>query len=206
MAETPKAENLTWHRGEIGAGDRRKAYGHRGAVLWLTGLSGSGKSTLAHRLERKLLERGCVTYVLDGDNVRHGLNADLGFAPDERKENIRRVGHVARLFADSGALVITAFISPYRADRDQIRAMLPEGDFVEIHVAADLATCEERDPKGLYAKARAGEIKGFTGIDAPYEAPETPELKVDTGSQDVDGSAGDVLAWLEERGYFDAED
>jgi len=205
MGDAPKAENLTWHRGEIGPADRRKAYGHRGAILWLTGLSGSGKSTLAHRLERQLLERGYVTYVLDGDNVRHGLNADLGFAPEERKENIRRVGHVARLFADAGALVITAFISPYRADRDQIRAMLAEGDFVEVHVAADLATCEERDPKGLYAKARAGEIQGFTGIDAPYEAPESPELKVDTGSQDVDGSAGDVLSWLEARGYFSAE-
>ena len=203
-AKGPKAENLTWHRGEIDRDDRTRAHGHRGATLWLTGLSGSGKSTLAHRVERLLIERGCFAYVLDGDNVRHGLNEDLGFAPEERKENIRRVGHVARLFADAGALVITAFISPYRADRERVRALMPEGDFVEIHVAADLATCETRDPKGLYAKARAGEIRGFTGIDAPYEAPEAPELQVDTGSQDVDQSAAQVIDYLEAKGYVPA--
>ncbi len=202
MSTQPKAENLTWHRGEVDRAARTAAHGHRGAALWLTGLSGSGKSTLAHRVERLLIERGCFAYVLDGDNVRHGLNADLGFAPEERKENIRRVGHVARLFADAGALVITAFISPYREDRAQVRAMMPEGEFVEVHVAADLATCEARDPKGLYAKARAGEIRGFTGIDAPYEAPDAPELRVDTGAQSVDESAAQVVAWLEERGYL----
>ena len=198
----PKAENLTWHGGEVSRDDRAMAHGHRGAVLWLTGLSGSGKSTLAHRLERRLIDRGCFAYVLDGDNVRHGLNADLGFEPEERQENIRRVGHVARLFADAGALVVTAFISPYRADRDRVRGLVPEDDFVEVHVAADLATCEARDPKGLYAKARAGAIPGFTGIDAPYEPPEAPEVRVDTGAQSVDESADEVIRWLDERGYL----
>ena len=198
----PKGTNLTWHRGEVDRDDRRRAHGHRGVTLWLTGLSGSGKSTLAHRVERRLLERGAFAYVLDGDNVRHGLNADLGFGADERKENIRRVGEVARLFTDAGAIVITAFISPYREDRARARALLEEGDFVEVHVAADLATCEARDPKGLYAKARAGEISDFTGVSAPYEEPEHPELRVDTGAADVDACAAQVLAYLEAHDYL----
>ena len=202
---SPKATNLTVHQGEVSRADRQRAHGHRGAVLWLTGLSGSGKSTVSHRVERLLIERGVFAYVLDGDNVRHGLNRDLGFDPAERKENIRRVGEVAKLFAESGAIVLTAFISPYREDREQVRALMSEGDFIEVHVAAELAVCEERDPKGLYKRARAGEIPQFTGISAPYEAPESPELRVDTGSQAVDASAGEVIAYLEARGYLAAE-
>ncbi|MEM1418690.1 MAG: adenylyl-sulfate kinase [Myxococcota bacterium] len=202
----PKAENLTWHRGEVSRAERERARGHRGATLWLTGLSGSGKSTLANRVDAKLHARGCITYVLDGDNVRHGLNRDLGFAPEERKENIRRIGEVARLFTDAGVIVLTAFISPYREDRARARALLEDGDFIEIHVDADLATCESRDPKGLYAKARAGEIRGFTGIDAPYEAPEAPELRVDTSAQDPDACADAVVAFLEARGILGASD
>jgi len=198
----PKGTNLTWHRGEVSREDRQRTHGHRGATLWLTGLSGSGKSTLAHRVERLLLEEGCFVYVLDGDNVRHGLNGDLGFAPEERKENVRRVGEVAKLFTDAGALVITAFISPYRDDRARVRSMMEEGDFLEVHVAADLATCESRDPKGLYAKARAGEIPQFTGVSAPYEAPEKPELRVDTGAADVQACAEEVVEYLRGRGYL----
>lgn len=198
----PRARNLTWHAGEIDGEARAHAHGHRGLALWLTGLSGSGKSTLAHRVERRLVERGVHAYVLDGDNVRHGLCRDLGFAPQDRHENIRRVGEVAKLFADAGVVVLAAFVSPYRADRDAVRALMPEGDFAEVHVAADLATCESRDPKGLYAKARRGELREFTGIDAPYEAPISPELRVDTGAESVDASAERVLAWLEERGVI----
>ncbi|MCA9611569.1 MAG: adenylyl-sulfate kinase [Sandaracinus sp.] len=202
MSDAPKATNLTWHAGEIDREGRARAHGHRGATLWLTGLSGSGKSTLAHRVERLLIERGVHAYVLDGDNVRHGLCRDLGFAPEDRHENIRRVGEVAKLFSDAGVVVLTAFVSPYRADRDEVRALLAPGDFVEVHVAADLATCESRDPKGLYAKARRGEIRDFTGIDAPYEAPLEPELRVDTGAESVDASAARVVAWLEARGVI----
>lgn len=202
MSDAPKATNLTWHAGEIDREGRARAHGHRGATLWLTGLSGSGKSTLAHRVERLLIERGVHAYVLDGDNVRHGLCRDLGFSSEDRHENIRRVGEVAKLFTDAGVVVITAFVSPYRADRDEVRALLAPGDFVEVHVAADLATCESRDPKGLYAKARRGEIRDFTGIDAPYEAPNDPELRVDTGAESVDASAARVIAWLEARGVI----
>ncbi|MFW6051561.1 MAG: adenylyl-sulfate kinase [Myxococcota bacterium] len=198
----PRAKNLTWHHGEVSREDRRRVHGHRGAALWLTGLSGSGKSTLAHRVERLLLDRGCFAYVLDGDNVRHGLNRDLTFSPDDRAENIRRVGEVARLFADAGALVLTAFISPYREDRARVRASMPEGDFVEVHVAAPLEVCEQRDPKGLYRKARAGEITDFTGIGAPYEPPEAAEITVDTSRDDADGCARHVIDWLDRHGYL----
>jgi bifunctional enzyme CysN/CysC len=161
-------------------------------VVWLTGLSGSGKSTLAFELEHRLFDQGWQAYVLDGDNVRHGLSADLGFSPQDRTENIRRIGEVAALFADAGLLVVTAFISPYRSDRALARKAAGEG-FAEIHVDADVATCESRDPKGLYEKARRGEILEFTGVSAPYEAPETPELTLDTKSQTVDESL-DLLA------------
>lgn len=195
----PKSENLTWHHGEIDRAAREAVHGHRGACLWFTGLSGSGKSTLARRVERLLVEEGRSVYVLDGDNLRHGLNADLGFAPEDRRENVRRVGEVARLFVDAGTLVLCAFVSPYRADRDGVRARFDEGDFLEVHVAADLATCESRDPKGLYAKARAGEIRGFTGIDAPYEAPAAPELQIDTGALEIAAAAAEVVAALRTR-------
>lgn len=198
----PKADNLTWHLGEVPREARVRAHGQRGATLWLTGLSGSGKSTLAHRVERLLIERGAFAYVLDGDNVRHGLNRDLGFAPADRKENIRRIGEVARLFTDAGALVITAFISPYREDRALVRSLMPAGDFIEVHVAASVEVCEARDPKGLYARARKGEIPEFTGISAPYEAPLAPELVVDTGAADVDTCAAEVITFLESRGYL----
>lgn len=198
----PKAKNLTYHIGELSRADRTRAHGHKGVTLWLTGLSGSGKSTLSHRVERLLTERGVFAYVLDGDNVRHGLNRDLGFAAADRTENIRRVGQVAKLFTDAGAIVLTAFISPYREDRASVRAAMEPGDFVEVYVAAGLDVCESRDPKGLYKKARAGEIPDFTGISAPYEEPDAPELRVDTGGQDLEQSAQDVLAYLAARGYL----
>jgi adenylylsulfate kinase len=203
MAE-PKGKHITRHRGEVDREARRQAHGHRGATLWLTGLSGSGKSTVAYRVERQLIERGCFAYVLDGDNVRHGLCADLGFSPEDREENIRRIGEVAKLFTDAGALVLAAFISPYRRDRDRLRAGMGEGEFVEIHVATPVEVCESRDPKGLYRKARAGEITGFTGIDAPYEPPAAPELTLDAGGLDVDGCAQAVVGWLEAHGYLSA--
>ncbi len=195
----PKSQNLTWHVGEVDGAARRAAHGHGGAVLWFTGLSGSGKSTIAHRVERMLIERGVFAYVLDGDNIRHGLNRDLGFSPEDRVENIRRIGEVARLFADAGAIVLSAFISPYREDRDRVRAITPEGQFIEIFVDTPLEICEARDPKGLYRKARAGEISGFTGLDAPYEAPDEPEVHLRTENLSVDESAQRVLDHLEQH-------
>jgi adenylylsulfate kinase len=196
---TPKAENLTWHIGEVDREARAAAHGHRGAVLWFTGLSGSGKSTIGHRVERMLIERGAFAYVLDGDNVRHGLNSDLGFAPEDRVENIRRIGEVARLFADAGGLVLSAFISPYRADRDRVRALMGPGEFIEVFVDTPLEICEARDPKGLYKKARAGEISNFTGLDAPYEVPENPEVHLETANISVDEAAAQVIRYLDEQ-------
>ncbi|MGB8330686.1 MAG: adenylyl-sulfate kinase [Polyangiales bacterium] len=195
----PKADNLTWHMGEVDRQARTTAYGHGGAVLWFTGLSGSGKSTIGHRVERLLVERGAFAYVLDGDNIRHGLNSDLGFSPADRVENIRRIGEVARLFADAGALVLSAFISPYRNDRDRVRALMGPGEFVEVFVDTPLEICEARDPKGLYKKARAGEISNFTGLDAPYEAPEAPEIHLRTANLTVDAAAARVISYLEEQ-------
>lgn len=195
----PKAKNLTWHVGEVDREVRAAAYGHRGAVLWLTGLSGSGKSTIGHRIERLLVERGAFAYALDGDNVRHGLNDDLGFSPDDRVENIRRIGEVARLFADAGALVLSAFISPYRKDRDRVRSLMGPGEFIEVFVDTPLEVCEARDPKGLYKKARAGEISGFTGLDAPYEPPVEPEVHLKTMELTVDEAAARVISYLEEQ-------
>lgn len=201
----PKADNLTWHIGEVDKDARSSAYGHRGAVLWFTGLSGSGKSTIGHRVERMLIDRGAFAYVLDGDNVRHGLNSDLGFAPEDRVENIRRIGEVSKLFADAGALVVSAFISPYRKDRDRIRSLVPEGEFVEVFVDTPLEICEARDPKGLYKKARAGEIKNFTGLDAPYEAPENPEVHLETADLSVDEAAAQVIRYLEDKKILGAD-
>ncbi len=197
-----KGTNLTWHAGEVDSERRREAHGHRGATLWFTGLSGSGKSTVAHRVERLLIERGVFAYVLDGDNIRQGLNRDLGFSSDERTENIRRIGEVARLFTDAGALVLTAFISPYRADRARVRELMGEGGFIEVHVTAPLEVCEQRDPKGLYQKARAGKITDFTGVDAPYEEPEHPEIRIDTAQEDVDACANRVIDYLDTHGYL----
>ena len=201
MTDKVKATNITWHHGDITRADRERANGHKSAVLWFTGLSASGKSTLAHAVENTLFDRGCNTYVLDGDNIRHGLNKDLGFSPQDREENIRRIGEVATLFADAGVIAITAFISPYRADRDKARAI--GGDsFIEVYVKCDLDVCEARDPKGLYKKARAGQIPEFTGISAPYEEPDHPELVIDTSYETLEQSAARVIAYLEERGLL----
>jgi adenylylsulfate kinase len=199
-----KSTNLKWPEGQITRKDREKVLGQRGVTLWLTGLSGSGKSTVAVAAEQALTERGRLAYVLDGDNVRHGLNKNLGFSPEDRTENIRRIAEVAKLFTDSGVIVLTSFISPYRADRDAARAIFGEGDFVEVFVSTSLETCEARDPKGLYKKARAGQIPEFTGISAPYEAPERPELVLDTGKLAVPESVAALIRYLEGKGYLSA--
>ena len=195
--------NIVWHSATITKADRHRMNGHKSAILWYTGLSGAGKSTLANKVEEKLFERGMHTYVLDGDNIRMGLNKGLTFAPDDRKENIRRIGEVSKLFVDAGSIVSTAFISPYRSDRDMVRALVPVGEFIEIFVAASLEVCEGRDTKGLYKKARAGEIKNFTGIDDPYEAPENPELSIDTGAKSLEECAAEIMNYLENHGYID---
>lgn len=197
-----KATNITWHHGTVSRADRERIRGHRGGILWFTGLSGSGKSTVSHRVEQKLCDLGAVSYVLDGDNVRHGLNRDLSFTADDRTENIRRVGEVAKLFTDAGTLVLCAFISPYRADRAQVRALVPAGDFIEVYVKASLEACEQRDPKGLYKKARAGGIENFTGISSPYEEPEHAELVVDTEHHSIEACADHVIAHLRAHGYL----
>jgi bifunctional enzyme CysN/CysC len=193
-----KSDNIFWSESEVTAERRAQRNRHRGAVVWLTGLSGAGKSTIARALEQELFQLSMHTYVLDGDNLRHGLNANLGFAPEDRAENIRRVSEVAKLMADAGTVVITSFISPYRNDRARARAIALQAgaEFVEIFVDAPLAVCEERDPKGLYQKARAGQLKGFTGIDAPYEAPEDPEIVVRTDEQSAEESVDQILAEL----------
>jgi adenylylsulfate kinase len=198
----PKSQNIFWHVSEIARLDRERVHGHRGATLWFTGLSGSGKSSLARALEVALFERGCRCYVLDGDNVRHGLNRDLGFSPADRTENIRRIGEVAKLFTDFGAFALTAFISPYREDRDAVRAIMAGGDFIEVFVDCALDVCEERDPKGLYKKARAGQIPEFTGISAPYEAPVSPEVVVRTDQLTVEESVDQLIRYLEGNGYL----
>ncbi len=192
--------NVTWHHGHVTQEDRRRVLGHGGAVLWLTGLSGSGKSTVAGLVEKQLVDRGVLAYVLDGDNVRHGLNADLGFGEKDRVENIRRISEVAKLLCEAGVVVLTAFISPFRADRARARAIAAEGTFLEVHVATPLEECERRDPKGLYKKARAGEIKDFTGLDSPYEAPEAPELVIGAGAESAEACAARLVELLEARG------
>src|SRR4051812_20102879 len=203
MAEQ-KAINLTWHAGAVTRADRERLLGQKGVVVWMTGLSGAGKSTIAVLAERMLVDRGRHAFRLDGDNVRHGLNRNLGFSPDDRAENIRRVGEVAKLFADAGTIVIVSFISPYRRDRAAVRASMGKGEFVEVYVKASLAAAEGRDPKGLYKKARAGEIKGFTGIDDPYEVPESPEVVIDTERVTPEQAAGEVVAYLDKGGYLAA--
>ncbi len=193
MANHPK--NIVRAEGHVGRAERALNLGHGSKTVWFTGLSGSGKSTLAFAVERALVDAGVAAYVLDGDNIRFGLNADLGFSPEDRTENIRRIGEVCRLFSDAGVVVLTAFISPYRADRQRVRDLHPDGDFVEVFVDTPLEVCEERDVKGLYKKARNGEIPDFSGISAPYEAPEEPEIRVDT-SQDLDSCVQQVVAAL----------
>ena len=196
--------NIVWHHSSVDRAARAHQRGHRSAILWFTGLSGAGKSTLANAVNSALFEQGLACYVLDGDNVRHGLCQDLGFSDADRTENIRRIGEVAKLFVDAGVVVLTAFVSPFQADRDRVRALVPEGDFIEVHCAANLAACETRDTKGLYAKARAGVIKEFTGISSPYEEPEQPELRVETGSQSLEDCVGQVIAHLQEQGIIPA--
>lgn len=200
----PKSKNIVWHEHTVTKEERERMSGHRGCTIWLTGLSGSGKSTLANLLEKALWERGVRAFVLDGDNVRHGLNKDLGFSPADRTENIRRIGEVAKLFTEAGVINVTAFISPYRADRDLVRALMKPGDFVEVYVGCELDECERRDPKGLYKKARAGQIPEFTGISAPYEAPLEPELVIDTTRETAEQSLSHLLEYLDHKGYLRA--
>ena len=195
----PKAKNIVWHEGKVKKEDREKLLGQKGVIIWLTGLPASGKSTIAHELEWRLLEMGKLAYVLDGDNIRHGLNSDLGFSPEDRKENIRRIGEVAKLFADAGIITITAFISPYREDRRRARSLVKEGEFIEVFVKCPLEVLIKRDPKSLYKKALAGEIKEFTGISAPYEEPENPEIVVETDKETVEESVGKILSYLKEK-------
>ncbi|UXA05687.1 adenylyl-sulfate kinase [Mycobacterium sp. SMC-2] len=215
------SDNITWHEHHISREARERLNGHKGCVIWFTGLSASGKSTIANIVERKLYDRGVRSYLLDGDNVRHGLNAGpnllqerhgtdfakrfgLGFSAEDREENIRRLGAVAKLFCDAGVVSVTAFISPYRRDRDAVRATLGDGDFFEIFVDTPIEICEQRDPKGLYKKARAGEIRGFTGIDDPYEAPLSPELRLEGSTKDADTLAEEVIFYLETAGVVPA--
>jgi len=199
-----KSQNIYWHEGYINRTERERQNRHRGACIWFTGLSGSGKSTIAREVEKKLFERGVKPYVLDGDNIRHGLNNNLGFSPDDRRENIRRIGEVSKLFVDNATVVMTAFISPYREDRDNIRDIFMEGEFLEVYIEADLETCEARDPKGIYKRARAGEIPNFTGISAPYEEPVKPELIVNTTEEtDPIINAEKVIKYLQDNGYLE---
>ena len=198
-AMKPKSENLTASESRVTRADRERLLRHSAVTLWFTGLSGSGKSSLARAVEERLVDRRVLAYVLDGDNVRHGLCADLGFSPEDRVENIRRIGEVAKLMNDSGVIVLTAFISPYRADRARVRGLLEPGRFLEVFVDAPLEVCEQRDPKGLYRKARSGAIGEFTGISAPYEAPTEPELRVDTARGSLGECVEDVLSLLEAR-------
>jgi adenylylsulfate kinase len=199
-----KATNITWHEGHVERADRFTLLNQKGATVWMTGLSGSGKSTVAFTAEHMLVESGKLAYCLDGDNIRHGLNKNIGFSPEDRTENIRRIGEVAKLFADTGVLTFTSFISPYRADRDLVRALHKAADlpFIEVFVRVPLATCEQRDPKGLYKKARAGEIKEFTGISAPYEEPLNPELIIDNDKASATDCASEVIDYLKTHGLL----
>ncbi len=196
-----KATNIKWHHGKITKEDRIKLMKQKGVTIWLTGLSGSGKSTIAVELEHALLENGHQAYILDGDNIRHGLNKNLGFSPEDRSENIRRIGEVAKLFTDANIITITAFISPYRQDRENARKLQKNGEFIEVYVKCPLEVCEQRDTKGLYKKARAGEVKEFTGISAPYEEPLNHEITIDTSKMPVEESTRAIIKYLEETGY-----
>jgi adenylylsulfate kinase len=202
MEKEKKATNVTWYEHKVTREKREQLLKQKGVVLWFTGLSGCGKSTVANEVATKLQEMGKLTYILDGDNIRHGLNKDLGFSPEDRDENIRRISEVACLFADAGVITITAFISPYRKLRNFCRELAGDGRFLEIYTKASLETCEKRDPKDLYKKARAGEIKNLTGIDAPYEEPENPELIIDTDKYNIGESAELVINKLKEGGYI----
>lgn len=204
VTRKPPSAHLTWHAGGVSRSNREHLHGHRAAVVWFTGLSGSGKSTLAHAVEKYLFHSGHRTYVLDGDNIRHGLCRDLGFSAEDRHENIRRVGELAKLFVDAGTIVLSAFISPIKADRELARQRFAEGDFLEIYCNASVAVCEERDVKGLYRKARQGEVADFTGISSPYEVPPCPDLVIDTAQGAVDDCALSILRLLALRGVLNA--
>lgn len=193
------SSQVYWHQPQVTRDAKEHRQEHRGVVVWLTGLSGSGKSTVAHAVEAALFNQGIRTFVLDGDNVRHGLSGDLGFTEDDRRENLRRAGEVCKLFLEAGVVVLAAFISPYRVDRDHVRGLFPHGDFVEIFVNCTIEVCEQRDPKGIYKRVRAGEIKSFTGITAPYESPLNPELQIDTNLLELPESVARVVAFLEPR-------
>jgi adenylylsulfate kinase len=201
MAEQ-KATNITWHEGSVSREERQKLLGQKGVTVWMTGLSASGKSTIACILEQMLLHKKKAAYRLDGDNIRMGLNKNLGFSAEDRSENIRRIGEVAKLFSDAGVIAITSFISPYKKDRDAVRAGMKPGEFIEVYVHVSLAEAEKRDPKGLYKKARAGQLKGFTGIDDPYEAPEKPEILIETEKHKPEEAAKLILQHLESHGYL----
>jgi adenylylsulfate kinase len=200
--EKMNSPNTVQHRATVSRSRREQQNKHRSVILWFTGLSGSGKSTVAHAVEEELHQAGCRTFVFDGDNVRHGLCANLGFSEDDRHENIRRIGEMAKLFIEAGVIAMTAFISPFRLDRDGVRGLVSDNDFIEIYCNSPLEVCEERDVKGLYKKARAGEIKNYTGISAPYEAPENPDLVLDTAGDSIETNVEKVLTFLEERHIF----
>jgi adenylylsulfate kinase len=200
--QIPTSSNVVWHHATVTRARRQAQNGHRGAIIWFTGLSGSGKSTLAHAVEESLHQRSCRTFVLDGDNVRHGLCGDLDFSARDRQENIRRIGEMAKLFMEAGVIVLTAFISPYRADRERVRGMVAHGDFIEIYCDTPIEICESRDVKGIYKKARAGEIADFTGISAPYEVPANLEITVNTGTVELDACVQQVIDEIMRRGII----
>lgn len=198
------SNNIVWHGHNISKKVRGDEKGQRPCIIWFTGLSGSGKSTIANALESKLSEIGKHTYLLDGDNIRHGLNKDLGFSDNDRMENIRRIGEVSKLFIDAGLIVISAFISPFRSDRKQARILVEEGEFIEVFIDTPLDICEQRDPKGLYEKARKGEIAVFTGVSSPYETPKTPEIHIQTDKLSIEESVNIIIEYLHQKGYFHA--
>ncbi len=202
MAEEKHSSNVVWHSATVTRERRQSRNKHKSVVLWFTGLSGAGKSTLAHAVEEQLYQLGCSTFVLDGDNVRHGLCGDLGFSKEDRVENIRRVGELAKLFLEAGVMTLTAFISPFRSDRELVRSLMPHGDFLEIYCECPLEVCEDRDVKGLYKKARAGKISDFTGISSPYEEPQKPELIIHTSQYELEVCVGQVIELLRIRGII----
>lgn len=202
MEKVKELKNIHWYTHKVTKKERERIKKHKGCILWFTGLPSSGKSTLANEVEFLLNKKGAHTYLLDGDNIRHGLNKDLGFSPQDRAENIRRIGEVAKLFVDAGIVVLTAFISPYRKDRDMVRGFVNKGEFIEIYVKCPLEVCERRDPKGLYKKARTGEIKNFTGISAPYEEPLRPEITIETANYNVVECVDKIINYLEENNWI----
>jgi adenylylsulfate kinase len=201
--DSPENQNITWHRPIITKEDKERLLGQKAFTLWFTGLSRSGKSTLAAEVEKRLYERGCLTFILDGDNIRHGLNRNLGFSPEDREENIRRIGEVAHLFGQAGIINMAAFISPYRSDRKKARDLAKEGEFIEVFCRCSLEVCEKRDRKGVYKKARAGEISEFTGISAPYEEPENPEITVHTDRETIEEDVNKIISYLEKNGFLE---